>query len=130
LSRLVKVTETKPTSLLFNLSIFSTFMFYSTGPMVVLTVYLNPMLVGLISITSCQVEILMLLFGQASFHGMARQIEYGSIHLTSKEFAVHAGHKVLMEVDLYFTDCWRSARDFRSAAQASPNPLNKYYFIN
>ncbi len=32
-----------------------------------------------------------------------------------------------MVVDLYFTDCWWSARDFGPAAQASPNPLIKNY---
>jgi hypothetical protein len=40
---------------------------------------------------------------------------------------VRAGHKVLMEVDYSFTDCCRSTRAFREAAQAFPNPLIKYY---
>jgi hypothetical protein len=34
-----------------------------------------------------------------------------------------------MEVDLNFTDCWQSTRDFRTLAQASYNPLIKYYII-
>jgi hypothetical protein len=46
-----------------------------------------------------------------------------------EEVAVHDGHKVLMEVDLYCTDCWLSTMDFIPAPQASPNPLTKYYFI-
>jgi hypothetical protein len=37
--------------------------------------------------------------------------------------AVWVRHKVLMEVDLYFADCWKSTRDFRPTAQASPYPL-------
>jgi hypothetical protein len=28
------------------------------------------------------------------------------IHLPFEEVAAHAGHKVLMVVDIYFTDCW------------------------
>ncbi len=44
---------------------------------------------------------------------------------------VRAGRKVLMEVDFNFTECRRFRRDFRTAAQASPDPLIKYYcFIN
>jgi len=52
------------------------------------------------------------------------------IHLSLEEVAVHAGHKVLMEVDYYFTDCWWTTRDFRPAAQASPNLLTKPNYCN
>ncbi len=43
--------------------------------------------------------------------------------LSCKEAAVPAGHKVLMVVDLYFTDCSWSTRVYRSATLAKPNPL-------
>jgi hypothetical protein len=37
----------------------------------------------------------------------------------------------LMEVDFYFTNCWRSTRDFRPTAQASTYPFFKYsYYFN
>jgi hypothetical protein len=34
-----------------------------------------------------------------------------------------------MAADLYFTEYWQSARHFRPAALASPNPLTKYYWL-
>ncbi len=39
------------------------------------------------------------MFGQPSFLGMVRLIEYASVHLPMEEVAVHAGREVLMEVD-------------------------------
>jgi len=45
-----------------------------------------------------------------------------------EEVAVQAGHVVLVVVDSYVTDCWWFRRDFRPAAQASPNPIIKYIF--
>jgi hypothetical protein len=37
---------------------------------------------------------------------MAGPIGQASTHLSFEEVAVCAGHKVLMAVELYFTDCW------------------------
>jgi hypothetical protein len=36
---------------------------------------------------------------------MVKPIEKVFICLSLEEVAVHAGHEVLMKVDLYFTDC-------------------------
>ena len=46
--------------------------------------------------------------------------------MSLEDIAVHAGHKVLMVDELYFTDCLSSTGDFRPAAQASPNALMNY----
>ncbi len=51
---------------------------------------------------------------------MVRPIELAPIHLSLDEVAGRADHKVLMVVDLYFTDCWWSTRDFWPAANAHP----------
>jgi hypothetical protein len=37
---------------------------------------------------------------------MVQPIEYACSHLSLVEVAVRAGHKVLMVVDINFTDCW------------------------
>jgi hypothetical protein len=39
------------------------------------------------------------LFGQPSFPGIVRPIEYAPIHLSFEEVVVRAGHEVLMGVD-------------------------------
>ncbi len=39
------------------------------------------------------------MFGPLSFPGMVRPIECSPIYLSLEEVTVHAGHKVLMEVD-------------------------------
>ncbi len=46
------------------------------------------------------------LFRQPSFPRLVRPIEQALIHLYQEEVAGCAGHKVLMVLDLYFTDCW------------------------
>ncbi len=61
------------------------------------------------------------LIGQASFPKKAWLIEYAPIYLSLEEVAVRVGHKVLMEVDFYFTDCWWSIMDCRRAGQAKIN---------
>ncbi len=49
---------------------------------------------------------------------MARPIKLASIHLSLAEVVtVCAGCEVFMVVDLYFTDCWRSASDYRLYAE-------------
>ncbi len=56
-------------------------------------------------------------------------IEYTPFHMSLEGINVRAGHKVLLVVDLYFTGCWQFIRDFRPAAQASPDLcINCYYF--
>ncbi len=48
-------------------------------------------------------------------------------HLSLEEVAERAGHKVLLEVNFYFTDCSLSTRDFWPAAPAFPNPPTEPY---
>ncbi len=52
-----------------------------------------------------------------------------TVGLFLEEATVCACHYVLMAADLYFTEYWQSARHFRPAALASPNPLAKYYWL-
>jgi hypothetical protein len=51
-----------------------------------------------------------------------------NIHLSSEKLLCVARCEVLMVVDLYFTDCWWSMRNFRPAAQVAPNQHIKYYY--
>jgi hypothetical protein len=74
---------------------------------------------------------LLLIIWTAEFvrKGWAKRI--GPIFLSCEEVAVRACLKVLIEVGFYVTGCWRSTRDFRPAAQASPNtPTKSYYNYN
>jgi hypothetical protein len=64
------------------------------------------------------------LLGQLSFLRMVWVIKYLSV--LERKSACVLGHKVFMEVNVYFTDCWLSTRDFMRAAQASPSSLIKY----
>jgi hypothetical protein len=45
-------------------------------------------------------------FGQLGFRWNGLANRKGPIYLSLEEVAVCASHKVLMEVDLYFTDCY------------------------
>ncbi len=40
---------------------------------------------------------------------------------------MHAGNEVLMEADLFMTDCPQSLRDFRPAPKTLLNSIIKYY---
>jgi hypothetical protein len=53
----------------------------------------------LTKVLNCTTPLFSFLFGQPSFLGLARPIENVLICLSLEEIAVHAGHKVLMEVD-------------------------------
>ncbi len=43
---------------------------------------------------------------QPNFPRIIRLIEYFPIHWSLKEIAVHAGHEVLIVVDLHSSNCW------------------------
>ncbi len=73
--------------------------------------------------------LLLLLFGQPRIPRKVRPIEWAPMRLSSKGVTAGAGHKVLMEVGSYFTDCCLCMMDFEPAAQASHNlPTKPYYF--
>ncbi len=71
------------------------------------------------------------LIGLPSFPRMVKPIDKAPVKVSLVKVAVHAGRKVMMEVDeKYCADYWRSTGDFRPTAQASSNPLIKYnYFV-